>query len=443
MYQIEKKMKCFYNSNLVLYFNVISPEMNCLSEFQLAAGKEVLLAFEKDTNPWHLLFAQPQSGKTDTFYFIAAEMLRLNKVDNIVILSGAVDTQLKNQCKQSFCSTNGSMDFCEKYDRYLETDLNLNRDKRFQVRSHLKSNLHIIWGNDLCKSHSFTSNTLFVWDESHYAQNIGMRPFQFFKDIGISCDGKNVPNNNYILSVSATPFSELSHILKSIDEPFKGKTFLRTNENYHSVDRVVRKNLLIPFDSDSLSNTFEDILKSYSEPTFGIVRSTNSSNTKLISSIAKQNNWVVLNCNSDPKTRDISNLCVLEKKPLYKTIIIIKGMCRMGQVIHKEHLSFVMETSFDSNAETVIQGLLGRTLGWHNHLIKVYINHIIVNRDDIGKYIDFILGENVLPKKFRNIKKNGTNSCDSFCGNLKLPVKRIHNKKSIELHNWLLERVDM
>ena len=61
----------------------ISPEMNCLSEFQLAAGKEVLLAFEKDTNPWHLLFAQPQSGKTDTFYFIAAEMLRLNKVDNI------------------------------------------------------------------------------------------------------------------------------------------------------------------------------------------------------------------------------------------------------------------------------------------------------------------------------------------------------------------------
>jgi len=412
--------------------------MNCLSEFQINAGKEVLYAYDKGTNPWHLLFAQPQSGKTDTFYFIAAEMLRIKKVQHIVVLSGAVDIQLKNQCKQSFCSTNGSMDFCEKYDRYLETDLNLNRDQRFQVRSHLKSNLHIIWGNDLCKPHTYTANTLFVWDESHYAQNIHMRPFQFFKNIGINCNGKNIPNNNYVLSVSATPFSELTHILKSIDEPFKGVSLLRTDSNYHGVDSVIRKNLLIPFDSKMLDSTFENILKSYKDPTFAIVRSIKYGKTKTVTSIAKANGWVVLNCNSDPNTRDIAELSILERAPKYKTLIIIKGMCRMGQVIHKEHLSFVMETSFDSNTETVIQGLLGRTLGWHNFLIKVFINDIIVNRDDIGKYVGFLQGSNVLPKKARNVTKKGTNQCDSFCGNLKLP-----NKQTIELKNWLIERIHM
>lgn len=157
--------------------------MNCLSEFQLKAGNEAVSAFEEGTKPWHLLFAQPQSGKTDTFFFVAAEMLRLKKVSHVVILCGADDKQLKKQCIGSFCDVDGEMDFCEKYDFYLENDLELCRNDRFQIKSNIKSNVHFIWGNELSKSHPFREKTLFIWEESHYAENINMRPFKFFQDV--------------------------------------------------------------------------------------------------------------------------------------------------------------------------------------------------------------------------------------------------------------------
>ena len=411
--------------------------MNHLSEFQLGAGKEVISAYEKGDKPWHLLFAQPQSGKTDTFYYIAAEMLRLKKVENIVIVSGADDTQLKKQSKQSFCSTNGSMDFCEKYDRYLETELCFDRDQRFLIRSHLKSNIHFIWGNELTKSHPYTSNTLFVWDESHYAECINMRPFKFFKNIGINCSGKCVPNNNFVLSVSATPFSELSHILNSVDEPFKGKSFLKTNKNYHGIDSIIAKNLLCSFDSDNIGKELNDILKLHKNPTYAIVRCNDEEKTNHINSVAKANGWNILRCNSDPNNREINDLSILKRSPSHKSLIIIKGFCRMGQVIHKEHISFVMETANDSYAETVIQGLLGRTLGWHNHSIRVYLNKTIVTRNDTGKYIDLIQGKKILPKRAHNLNKNGTNNCDVFCGSVKRPYR-----KSDEYKKWLMERVN-
>lgn len=414
--------------------------MNRLSVFQLNAGKEVISSYEKGDKPWHLLFAQPQSGKTDTFYFIGAEMLRLEKVENVVILSGADDTQLKTQCKQSFCSTDGSMDFCEKYDRYLETELSFDRDQRFQIRSNLKSNTHFILGNDLTKPHPYTSKTLFIWDESHYAECINMRPFKFFKNIGINCNGKNVPNNNFVLSVSATPFSELSHILNSVDEPFKGKSFLKTDEQYHGVHSAISKNLIHSFDKLDIRNTLGEILRKYEKPTYAIVRCFDNINSDYVSSIAKVNGWNVLRCNSDPNNREIKNLRILKEKPSNKTLIIIKGMCRMGQVIHKEHISFVMETTEDSFTETVIQGLLGRTLGWHNHSIHVYLNNKIIKRNDIGKYIDLINGKEILPKKGRNINTLGTNNCDVFCGGQKLPGPY---KKNDVFRKWLFERIYM
>lgn len=412
--------------------------MNCLSVFQLNAGKEVISAYEKGDKPWHLLFAQPQSGKTDTFFYIAAEMLRRKLVDNVVIMSGATDTQLKAQSKQSFCSTNGSMDFCEKYDSYLETELCLNREQRFQIRSKLKSSTHFIWGNELTKSHPYMANTLFVWDESHYAESIDMRPFKFFKNIGINCNGKCVPNNNFVLSVSATPFSEMAHILKSVNEPFKGKSFLKTDKNYHGIDCVIAKKLLISFDCDNIDSEIKEILESYNKPTYAIIRCINEEKRVLITSVAKETGWNIIRCNSDPNNREIKDLNILKRPPSEKTLIIIKGLCRMGQVIHKEHVSFVMETSDDSYTETVIQGLLGRTLGWHNHSIKVYLNKTIINRDDTGKYIDFINGEEILPRKGRNLKKNGTNNIDVFCGGEKRPYTKPNTYRK-----WLLERVNM
>lgn len=405
--------------------------MNCLSDYQLTAGKSVIETYNTEDKPWHMLFAQPQSGKTDTYYFVASEMLRTNKVEFVVIVCGASDIQLKKQCMRSLCDTKGGMDFCEKYDYYLETNLGLNREERFNAKSKMKAQIDYIWGNDLSAECYSKTNTLFIWDESHYAQTIDMRPFKFFKKLGISCDGEKeclTRNNNFVLSVSATPFTEISHILRQ-EQPNKGMTFLETDENYHGISNILENDLLIPIDKkDMLSELVQVMQQTNQTPKYGIIRVFKDDNSNEIIKIAKQYGWNSLRCNSDPKRRDISNLSVLSRVPEINTVIIIKGMCRMGEVIAKNHVSFVMETSNDSNAETVIQGLLGRTLGWHKNEIKVYVSSRIVSRGDIEAYVKLCKGEKVFPKKANNIKGNRsgelstTNNCDVFCGKTEILV---------------------
>lgn len=397
--------------------------MNRLSEYQLKAGKEVLKAYEKGDKPWHLLFAQPQSGKTDTFLFIGAEMIRQEKVSNIVILSGVDDKQLKKQCVETLLSSEGAMDFSEKYDRYLELELCQTREERFKIRSELKKRTHFIWGNELVKQNSYRRDTLFIWEESHYAQTINMRPFKFLTEIGINCDGSEVRNNNYVLSVSATPFSEISHILNSIEEPNKGKTFLETNEKYHSIEKILKKNLLSAINPKELISHLDEILNEYDteKTTYGIIRAANEKKSLEISKVAKRKGWEILKCDSNPKS-ELKNLSILKTEPIKNTLIIIKGMCRMGQVLHKEHLSFVIETSNETNSETLIQGLLGRTLGWHNNEIRVYISYKDYEREDLNKYLEMISGKKVLPKKAYHLNKHGkTNNRDVFSGEKELP----------------------
>lgn len=412
--------------------------MNRISEYQLTAGRSVIETYDTEDKPWHMLFAQPQSGKTDTYYYVAAEMLRTNKVDDVIVICGASDIQLKKQCMRSLCDTKGGMDFCEKYDCYLETALGLDRTERFNAKRKLKAKTIYYWGNELLWECTSTTNTLFIWDESHFAQSIDMRPFKFFKSIGISCDGEKEclkRNNNFVLSVSATPFTEISHILRQ-KQTCKGITFLETDKNYHGISNVLEKNLLIPFEKKEMIDMLTEILRQPNHILkYGIIRVFQEKDSIDIVKVAKQNGWNSLRCNSDPKKRDISNLSVLNSVPEKNTLIIIKGMCRMGQVIEKRNVAFVMETSNDSNTETVIQGLLGRTLGWHKSEIKVYVSSKIISRGDIDVYVKLCKGDKVLPRKANNIKcqKSGeiaeTNNCDVFCGRKEKDIKNKKDKK--------------
>ena len=60
------------------------------------------------------------------------------------------------------------------------------------------------------------NKTLFIWDESHFAQDQGMCPDKFFEQMGIILNGDWMPlreRDNYVLSVSATSFSEASNAI--------------------------------------------------------------------------------------------------------------------------------------------------------------------------------------------------------------------------------------
>jgi len=66
---------------------------------------------------------------------------------------------------------------------------------------------------------------------------------------------------------------------------------------------------------------------------------------------------------------------ILKDAPENPTVIHISGRCRMGQVINKGHLGMVYESSNDPNADTLLQGLLGRVCGYDTNTdIDVFVS---------------------------------------------------------------------
>ena len=65
---------------------------------QRQAGNEIIDKFTTE-QPFTILLAQMQSGKTGTYLFTALEMVRLSLVKNVVIICGSSDTSLRAQAQ--------------------------------------------------------------------------------------------------------------------------------------------------------------------------------------------------------------------------------------------------------------------------------------------------------------------------------------------------------
>jgi hypothetical protein len=115
-----------------------------------------------------------------------------------------------------------------------------------KVNDQLKTN--VIWGRNGAKHHAKKTKTLFIWDESHYAQDIGMSPDKFLETMGILPNGDFrclEEMDNYVLSVSATPFSELC----DIQNYSQGKTVipLVPSEGYWGVEQMSKRGAIIRY----------------------------------------------------------------------------------------------------------------------------------------------------------------------------------------------------
>ena len=184
-----------------------------LSNEQIKAGTDVIACFRDDVNGirWSVLIAQMQSGKTETYLFICCELLRLQIIESVVIFSGNAETDLRDQLKRLIEGTNDS--FYDKYDGYLDDVVGLPRAERRRLKNNAKEQITLVWGTELGKYTNTHSKTLFIWEEAHHAQTKNQRPDKFLKKIGILANGdRNAlsQNNNFVLSVSATPFSGFS-----------------------------------------------------------------------------------------------------------------------------------------------------------------------------------------------------------------------------------------
>ena len=368
---------------------------------------DVMNVYKNDTSRSVVLFAQMQSGKTNAFLFLAGEMLRLEKVENVVIFSGNRETELKDQLSELEISR-----FYERvYRRHLEK---LNVDISDEFIDHIISKINVVWGTELMKKLETvaTKNTLYIEEESHFAQSVGQMPHKFIKSIGLSLNGDStalIERNNYVCSVSATPFSEMSDVVHLNQN--KKIVFMQPGESYRGVSWYKEHDKIVGF--DKWQEKLQEIIASpvAETPKWAIIRVRGEAQVDEVKAMCASSNWSAVRYDQGNKG-ELKSLKDLATPPEVNTIVIIKELCRMGTVVPKQHISFVMETSTNPRTDTVLQGLLGRMCGYRggsfgycvSNDINIYISQQVLSHGGIDTYISLCQSmEMIVPSRATNV----------------------------------------
>lgn len=349
-----------------------------------------------------MLLAQMQSGKTSTFKLVASEMIRAGIIDYAVVCSGNRETDLRDQ-------TMDSSIFKRAYRKFLRDVHKLSADDA-DVGDEIVDKIKIVWGQDL-KKFQFGGRVLYIWEESHYGQSKQQQIDVFFERNHIKIN-EHLPEGNFILSVSATPFSEIAdyHRLKQYETKFIVK--LIPSPEYLSVKKMWSNGQIRNMeDLRDFSVILDSVYDGYS-----LIRASDKLQREL-SVIAREKGFDIIKCDMGNKFDLNEKLCVY---PATKTIIFIKQMCRMGKRIDRQHIRFCMETS-DGNTDTLLQSLVGRICGYKSRSgIIIYVKQL--NVSEIEKFIDLYDGDlTSIPSKAMNVCKNE----DTRCPIIPIRVKKI------------------
>ncbi len=340
---------------------------NLFKPNQIIAGNQIINYFKEGISKYCLLEAQMQSGKTGTYNWVIKCILEEKLVENILIISGSNEVLLKNQAIKDLQYYNPELiHYC---------------------------NIH--FRNDLKKIKTI-KNTLIIIDESHLDQSNDQQMSIFLQEFGLWADGNiNSLNNTntYILSVSATPFSEKSDIYYGKSSNSKKIVKLIPGIEYKGVKFFMDNNLIHEtFDILNNFNKFKDLILCYGNK-YNIIRILFDNN--ITETLLKLNDENLINIYVYDSTKNTSiylsneerifsggssNIPTLEVEPNKPSLIIIKGKLRVGKVLPKQHIGFVWENSKNPNSDTILQGLLGRCCGYHNYYIDIYITNSLLEK---------------------------------------------------------------
>ena len=322
---------------------------------QINAAAEIISKF--DETSYVMFLAEMQSGKTGAFLLVICEMIREGLVDYGVIFSGNREIELKEQTEKS------RDDFFVTYAEYLTNKgLDLSIIETIQSEKRIK----VVWGPDLKKFKSL-GKTIYVWEESHFGQSKAQEVDKFITVLGIDPTGNSAPEGCFVLSVSATPFSEFTANVKN--HQHKHIIRMRPPDSYRGVKKMCQDKQIHTY-SESSEEQFIKCL-SMNGNGYAIVRGM----TKKLTKIAQREGWStkIYDLHSKWKINE-----VLGVEPDRPTVIFIKGKLRMGKEIIKTHLLWCLETSNNPKTDTLLQGLLGRCCGYDSRAdIHIYIKKAI------------------------------------------------------------------
>ena len=362
---------------------------------ELENGQKVLTTFTDEESDihrrWVVLLAFPQSGKTTTFLFVACEMLRLEKVSNVIIMCGNADIDLKNQlveAKEKFIQY--------AYDIYLEETIGINNRTRQTVRQRAQSKISILFGAGLDSGACQVKNTLIIWDEAHYAQDCTNRPHKYLQGVNVTADGDASKlegvRNNYVLTVSATPFSELSNVVHNNQS--KRIVKMKPGVSYLGPRQFIERGSVIQFDHTDRMNALKNAMldsevRYQGVPKYCVVRFIGDENVEECRLVAADVGWWDVRV-FDSKSTSMRSMNDLSVAPVRNTLVVIRGKCRMGKKVPKMHISFVFESSIWSSTDVLLQALFARMFGYDANVdIKIYISDKI-QMSEIWRYVEMM-----------------------------------------------------
>lgn len=367
------------------------------SNEQKSAAHAILEHYSNGRN-WVILLAQMQSGKTDTYMLVAFELLRRNMVERVVIMAGFQDKELVGQLRDVAPSL-------ALYSEYMEHDLRMSADERALTVRAFTKRFHILCGADLHRTslRATSADVLFIWDESHYAQNTNNRPFHFLQSVRVSADGGGgdaaSPRRRF-LSVSATPFSEVCDAIH--EKQSKQIVRMSPGDGYVSVAFLYRSGNIRPVEqwTQDLATQLQR-QRSNPKPTYSIVRIRGDTEIAKAVAIAVSSgiDFEVYDAQQKEETRRTSDstkmqsLTALSAPPARHKVVFIRGMLRMGKRIPKDHVDFVMETSNHAKTDVMLQGLIGRMCGYHcNTRVRVFVGQNLFRKgnDDLNEIERYI-----------------------------------------------------
>lgn len=355
------------------------------------------------------LLAPMQSGKSGTFLLVGFEKLRRNHVDRVIIFSGSAEKRLKEQTIANIENTlkNECVNFLIENKGFAIQDA-------IDIAAVLRLKFYVVWGPDLPKYNGPTTRNLFIHDESHFAQNKNNRPNQFLSRYGINPSGSSIEqmksDENMLLSVSATPFSEASDIM--ILNQSKSLVRLKPGNNYRGVKEAYNNRQIVFY--KNIYEALQTALKKYAGMNkISIIREKGTSRRqkeKLIQMAQDMGYKIEYYDSSDTST--VNSLDILGREPTQPTLIFVKDRCRMGEVLNKQWVGFGFETVVNPREDVILQGLLARLLmGYDVNLdVTVYINaNFLKNVDDptqpFDRYDRLINGENIIPTTGQNLAR--------------------------------------
>ncbi len=358
---------------------------------QIAAGEKIFELF-RDNNKYVILKAQMQSGKTASFLYAAALLLQ-EDFDKVVIICGSSENTLKYDMTNEAKNFDSS-DFWQWYAKtHRETGIEM-REK-----------IHVVFRQSLLKFRRPEGRILWIWDESHYGQSKTQTVNKFMRKMGLSATGQGDANDDGILSVSATGFSE--EIDNNKHKQNKKIVELKPGEGYIGVKERVENGTVWYYNTRSASEREGSLRNACMR-----LREGGRRNVGLVRVTKKTQEWVERICREigidfHMYDKDVSKECDInnwlkdetsEQAKQGPCIIMLKGLCRMGKRLNKHRVKFAMETSFAPKTDTILQSLLGRLCGYkkdgtsNDQLVIIPRN----TEDNVERYVKGEVPENAM-----------------------------------------------